>query len=147
MQDRPNWDQYFMEIAKLVATRSQCLRGKTGAVIVSRDHRIISTGYNNPPAGVPSCEEVGACLIVDREGHGPSCRRTIHAELNAVMHLGGRHKEAHFLYTKFAPCNPCLEQIVKFGIKEIIYIVPYDTVDVEREELLKAHGAVMRACS
>jgi len=141
---RPSWDQYFMSIADQAGARSQCLRGKTGTVIVSRDHRILSTGYNNPPPGVLSCEEVGQCLIVDRAGHGPSCRRTVHAEMNAVMHLGGRHNEAHTLYSKFAPCNPCLEQIVKFGIKEIVYEVPYDTVDAERTELLEAFGAVMR---
>ena len=133
-----------MNIANLVATRSQCLRGKTGAVIISRDHRILSTGYNNPPPGVPSCEEMEACLIVDRPGHGPSCRRTVHAELNAIMHLGGRHKEAFALYTRFAPCNPCLEQILKFGIKEIVYTEFYDTISVERNLLLKGFGATLR---
>lgn len=141
---RPSWDEYFMGIVERVAARSQCLRGHTGAVIVSRDHRIISTGYNNPPPGVPSCEEMGACLIVERAGHGPSCRRTIHAEMNAIIYLGNRHKEANTLYTQFAPCNPCLEQIVKFGIKEIVYKVPYDTIDAEREELLTVHGAFIR---
>jgi len=141
---RPSWDEYFMGIAEQVATRSQCLRGHTGAVIVSRDHRIISTGYNNPPAGIPSCEEMGACLIVERAGHGPSCRRTIHAEMNAIIHLGGRHREVYTLYTQFAPCNPCLEQVVKFGIKEIVYKIPYDIVDAEREELLAVYGAFIR---
>ena len=143
MMLRPNWDEYFMNITDQVAIRSQCNRGQTGAVIVSRDHRIISTGYNNPPAGMPACDDYG-CIIVDRPGHGPSCRRTVHAELNAIMHLGERRSEAHAMYTKFAPCNMCMEQVLKFGIKDIIYKESYDTLDAEREALLKVFGATLR---
>jgi dCMP deaminase len=131
-------------ISDVVATRSQCLRGKLGAVIINKDHRILSTGYNNPPPGIPSCEEVGSCLIVEREGHGPSCRRTVHAEINALIHLGDKHKEAYGLYSRFAPCNPCLEQVLKFGIKDIIHREPYDVVGGERQALLEAFGATLR---
>ena len=141
---RPSWDEYFMAIVDVVATRSQCLRAHVGAVIVNRDHRILGTGYNNPRPGVLSCEEMGSCLIVDRAGHGPSCRRTIHAEINAAMHLVGKHEDDCIMYTKFAPCNPCLEFIVKFGIKEIIYQESYDVVDTEREALLDAYDATTR---
>lgn len=75
--NRPNWDDYFLEIAKAVSARSTCPRASVGAVIV-RDHRIISTGYNGAPAGELHCTDIG-CLIED--GH---CQRAVHAETNAV---------------------------------------------------------------
>ena len=74
---RPSWDEYFVAIAKIVATRSTCPRASVGAVIV-RNNRIISTGYNGAPAGKPHCTEVG-CLMENEH-----CQRAIHAETNAV---------------------------------------------------------------
>lgn len=74
---RPDWDLYFIRIAKEIASRSTCPRAAVGAVVV-RDNRIISTGYNGAPAGKPHCEDVG-CLMID--GH---CKRAIHAETNAL---------------------------------------------------------------
>ncbi len=75
---RPNWDTYFLNIAKEVATRSTCPRASVGAVIVKNNH-ILSTGYNGAPSGEPHCTDIG-CLMVN--GH---CERTIHAETNAVV--------------------------------------------------------------
>ncbi len=76
--NRPDWDTYFMNIAKEVASRSTCPRASVGAVIV-KDNRILSTGYNGAPSGEPHCLEVG-CLIINNH-----CERTIHAETNAVV--------------------------------------------------------------
>ena len=76
--NRPNWDDYFMDIAFAVAERSTCDRAHVGAVLV-RDRRILTTGYNGAPAGLPHCDEVGH-LIVD--GH---CVRALHAEQNAII--------------------------------------------------------------
>jgi dCMP deaminase len=75
---RPDWDSYFMNIAKEVASRSTCPRASVGAVIV-KDNGILSTGYNGAPSGEPHCLEVG-CLIINNH-----CERTIHAETNAVV--------------------------------------------------------------
>lgn len=75
--NRPNWDEYFISIAREVARRATCPRAKVGAVIV-KDHRIISTGYNGAPAGEPHCCDVGCDIVNDH------CCRTIHAEVNAV---------------------------------------------------------------
>ena len=75
---RPGWDEYFMEVARTVATRATCPRASVGAVVV-RDHRILTTGYNGAPRHVAHCTEVG-CLI--ENGH---CMRTTHAEANAVV--------------------------------------------------------------
>ena len=140
---RPNWDEYFIAIAKVIATRSQCIRAKHGAVIVSADNRILSTGYNNPPAGLPGCEELGKCIIVDRPGYGPSCRNTVHAEMNALFHLGDRSHQALKLYVTGTTCNTCLEHILKFGIKNIICGQHYnsDKGEEERDSLLKTFGA------
>ena len=142
---KPSWDQYFISIAKVVATRSQCIRAKHGAVIVSAENRILSTGYNNPPAGLASCEERGNCVIVDRPGYGPSCRNTIHAEMNALFHLGDRVRQAKKLYVTGTTCNICLEHILKFGITNIVCGQHYnsDKGIEERDGLLKTFGASM----
>ena len=76
--NRPDWNTYFMNIAKDVATRSTCPRASVGAVIV-KDNHILSTGYNGAPPGEPHCIEVG-CLMLNNH-----CERTIHAETNAVV--------------------------------------------------------------
>ncbi len=75
---RPDWDTYFVNIAKEVASRSTCPRASCGAVIV-KDNRILSTGYNGAPSGEPHCLDVG-CFIISKH-----CERTIHAETNAVV--------------------------------------------------------------
>ena len=80
MNSRPDWDTYFLSIPRVVASRASCPRASVGAVIVSQDHRILSTGYNGAPPNEPHCSDVG-CLIVD--GH---CQRTLHAEVNAIAH-------------------------------------------------------------
>ncbi len=142
---RPDWDKYFIDIAKVVATRSQCIRAKHGAVIVSKEHRILSTGYNNPPASLPGCEDLGHCIIVDRPGYGPSCRNTVHAEMNALFHLGDRGRDANTLYVTGTTCNICLEHILKFGIKRIVCGQHYnsDKGADEREALLKTFEATL----
>src|SRR5690349_1035987 len=76
-RQRPTWDEYFLDIAFSVAERSTCDRAHVGAVLV-RDRRILATGYNGSPAGLPHCDEVGHLLI---DGH---CVRTLHAEQNAI---------------------------------------------------------------
>ena len=75
---RPSWNKYFYQVAKLVASRSTCPRAACGAVIISKDNRIIATGYNGVPPNHPHCDDVG-CFLVDNH-----CTRSIHAELNAV---------------------------------------------------------------
>ncbi len=76
--NRPDWDTYFTNIARVVATRSTCPRASVGAVVV-KDNRILSTGYNGAPSGEPHCLEAG-CLIINNH-----CERSIHAETNAVV--------------------------------------------------------------
>jgi len=74
---RTNWNKYFIQLARIVASRSTCPRASVGAVIV-KNNRIISTGYNGAPSGEAHCDEVG-CLMINNH-----CERTVHAETNAV---------------------------------------------------------------
>ena len=100
--ERPSWDEYFMNIALEVARRSTCPRAQVGAIIV-RDKRILTTGYNGAPSGLPHCTEVG-CLM--RGGH---CVRTLHAEQNAIIQgaLHGVSVKGGTIYVTHQPCLIC----------------------------------------
>lgn len=113
---RLDWDHYFMEIAKVVATRGTCDRKHVGAVIV-RDRRILSSGYNGSVAGMPHCDEVGHLM---EDGH---CVRTIHGEANAIIQAArnGVMLEGSTLYTTASPCWPCFKLISNSGIKKVVY--------------------------
>ena len=105
---RPDWDIYFKGIARAVAQRASCPRAKVGAVIVSSDNRILSTGYNGAPKGDRDCLTYG-CVMVD--GH---CQRAIHAEVNAVAYaarvgvpLAGSKLYLYDSMNRGAPCREC----------------------------------------
>ena len=125
---RPDWDNYFMAIASVVATRSTCLRRKVGAVIV-RDRQIISTGYNGAPKGVPHCAEVG-CLreklgIPSGERH-EICRGA-HAEINAIAQAAatGSTTAGADMYCTHEPCSFCTKAMINAGIRRVLYVFPY----------------------
>jgi dCMP deaminase len=113
---RPSWNVYFLNIAREVAQRSTCERAQVGAVIV-RDKRILTTGYNGSPRGLPHCTEVG-CLMDN--GH---CVRTLHAEQNAIIQaaLHGVITEGATIYVTHQPCFNCAKTIINAGISEIVY--------------------------
>ena len=112
---RVSWKDYFMNIAREVATRSTCDRKHVGAVIV-REKTILSTGYNGSIKGLPHCDEVG-CEMVD--GH---CVRTTHAEANAIVQAAknGIQINQSEIYVTASPCYDCFKLIANAGI-EIIY--------------------------
>ncbi|PWI58456.1 ComE operon protein 2 [Sulfoacidibacillus thermotolerans] len=113
---RKPWDEYFMEMAKLVAMRSTCNRKQVGAMIV-REKRIISSGYNGSVSGDVHCLDVG-CKVVD--GH---CIRTVHAESNAILQCAkfGVSTRGAELYVTHFPCLQCTKQIIQAGIAKVIY--------------------------
>jgi dCMP deaminase len=113
---RPGWDEYFMEVARTVATRATCPRASVGAVIV-RDHRILTTGYNGAPRHVAHCTEVG-CQI--ENGH---CVRTTHAEANAVVQgaLHGVSLAGSTAYSTHQPCLGCSKLLISAGVTKIVY--------------------------
>lgn len=128
------WDEYFMAQAKLLASRSTCLRLKVGCVI-TREKRIIATGYNGSVSGEVHCSEAG-CKIED--GH---CIRTVHAEANALTQCArfGVATEGAILYVTHFPCLNCVKLIIQAGIKHIYYATEY-RIHPYALELLKLKG-------
>ena len=113
---RLSWDEYFMTIASVVASRATCDRKHVGAVIV-RGRTILSTGYNGSIAGMPHCDDVGHMMDA---GH---CVATIHAEANALVQAArnGVSIEGASIYITASPCWNCFKMIANGGIKEIFY--------------------------
>jgi len=115
-ETRKDWHEYFMDIAKMVATRSTCDRKHIGAVIV-RDKTILSTGYNGSIRGRPHCSEIGCDLENDH------CVATIHAEANAIIQAAknGVMINGAEIYTTASPCWNCFKLIANSGLKKIFY--------------------------
>lgn len=113
---RASWDEYFMNIAREVATRATCNRKHVGAVIV-RDRSILATGYNGSIAGLPHCDDEGHLM---EDGH---CVRTIHAEANAVIQAArnGVRIDGGMIYVTASPCFGCFKLIANAGIRRIVY--------------------------
>ncbi len=120
-RQRPSWDAYFLQIASTVSGRSTCLRRAVGAVLV-RDRRILATGYNGSPEGLPHCTDVG-CLVVD--GH---CVRTLHAEQNALLQAAahGVSTEGATIYVTSEPCLQCTKMLLNARVRRIVYLDPYE---------------------
>ena len=113
---RVSWEEYFMNIAKQVASRSTCDRKHVGAVI-ARDKTILSTGYNGSIRGMPHCDEVGHLMENDH------CVATIHAEANAVLQAAknGVMINNSEIYITASPCWTCFKMLANAGIKKIYY--------------------------
>lgn len=127
-QKRPDWDTYFMNIAKVTSLRSNCLKRKVAAVIV-RDQRLISTGYNGTPRGVKNCNDGGCprCNSFASSGTGLGECLCSHAEENSIVQAayhGVSIKDAT-LYTTFSPCLMCTKMILNSGIKEVVFNAAY----------------------
>ena len=121
---RPGWDEYFLQVADLVASRSTCLRRQVGAVLV-RDERIIATGYNGAPRRITHCLEIG-CLreqLGIPSGERYELCRGVHAEQNAIInaaYYGVSTKEA-VLYCTNQPCLICARMIINAGIVKVVH--------------------------
>jgi len=144
---RPDWNDYFMGIAKVVALRSNCIKRKVAAVIV-KDRRVISTGYNGTPRGVQNCNE-GGCPRCSRFGsQGSRLEECLcsHAEENSITQAayhGVTLREAT-LYTTFSPCLICTKMIINTGIQKVIYSHGYSMDDVALRLLKEANVRVER---
>jgi dCMP deaminase len=127
---RPSWDEYFMDLADLVATRSTCLRRSVGAVLV-KDRRIIATGYNGAPDGLLHCgQRAGGCIR--QAMNVPSGERhelclAVHAEQNAIVQAAalGIPIEGATLYCTTQPCIICTKLLINAGVKRILFSNPY----------------------
>lgn len=141
LEERPPWDDYFMEIARVVAKRSTCLRRRVGAIVVL-EKRILTTGYNGAPTGLAHCLEVG-CLrekmgIPSGERH--ELCRGLHAEQNAIIQAAvwGISIKGATLYVTCQPCALCAKMLINAGIKKIVYEGEYP--DELAMELLSEAG-------
>lgn len=133
MKKRLTWEQYFMNIATLVAERSTCDRAYVGCVLVNKDNRIISTGYNGSISGNLQCDEVGHKM---RDGH---CIATIHAEMNALLYCAkeGISVKNSICYVTHFPCLNCTKSLIQAGISKIYYKEAYRTDEYAIELLEK----------
>lgn len=141
---RPSWDEYFISIAKLVATRSTCLRRQVGAVVV-KDKQVLATGYNGAPTGITHCDQVG-CLREELEipsGQRHEICRALHAEQNAFLQAAkhGVNLSESSLYITVQPCSICAKMIINAGIKKVI--IAGDYPDEFALDFLKEAGIEM----
>ena len=118
--ERPSWDEYFMQMAELTSKRSTCLRRQVGAVII-KDKHIIATGYNGAPRGVPHCSQKGGCLreqLKVPSGERHELCRALHAEQNAIIQAAtlGQSIEGGSIFVTHHPCSICSKMIVNAGV-------------------------------
>lgn len=150
---RPLWPDYFMEIAWVVSSRSNCSRRPVGALIVT-ELRIISTGYNGTPFGVKNCNE-GGCSRCESDAprhYGYSTCLCVHAEQNAIVLAArqGTATEGATLYVTLRPCLGCLKEIIQAGIQEVVYDQPFDyegkleDVETVYQNLIKDTKLILR---
>jgi dCMP deaminase len=142
---RPDWDEYFMGIAKLISERSTCLRRAVGALIV-KNRRILTTGYNGTPSGITHCEVVG-CLrekLKVPSGERHELCRGLHAEQNAIIQAALYGVDIHggTLYCTNQPCSICAKMLINAGIKEIVMGSGYP--DEMAKEFFKEAGVKVR---
>lgn len=135
-ENRPSWDEYFMEMAELTAKRSTCLRRQVGAVIV-KDRHIVATGYNGAPSGLSHCAQLGGCLreaLKVPSGQRHELCRALHAEQNAIIQAAnlGHSVDGGDIYVTHHPCSICAKMIINAGIKNIYIKQGYpDELSVE----------------
>ncbi len=138
---RPSWDQYFMDIARTVAARSNCMKRQVAAVIVS-ERRIISTGYNGTPRGVKNCNEGGCprCNGFSESGRNLEECLCSHGEENAIVQASyhGIAIRDATLYTTYSPCLMCSKMIINAGIRRVVYNEAYPLNDTATAMLKEA---------
>jgi dCMP deaminase len=133
---RPNPDTYFLDMLKLVASRSTCARRQVGAIIVSVDNYVLATGYNGVPRGFVHCIDQPCLGANDKAGNSERCL-AVHAEINALLQCQDITK-AHKMYTSVMPCFACAKVIANTPIKKLICVEPY--ADTRGQEILNYSG-------
>lgn len=125
IMSKPDFDDIFMELAVNLAKRSHCIKKHVGAVL-TKDTRIISIGYNGPPAGTHNCDVEFPENGCARDSKG-SCSLALHAEQNAILYAvkNNTSVEGSTLYVTLAPCLPCARIIFSMGISKVVYLFSY----------------------
>lgn len=147
---KKSWDDYFMDMAYMAATRATCPRRHVGAILV-KDKKLLGSAYNGAPAGTPDCYEEGCMMTESFEQVGNQvikkqrCIRTIHAEQNLLLFTDREDRQNATVYVTDQPCWTCTNMLANSGIIEIVYHRPY-TKDTEIvNDLLEKKGVVLRA--
>jgi dCMP deaminase len=140
---RPTWDEYFMEVARTIAKRATCDRGRSGCVI-ARDKQLLVTGYVGSPVGLSHCDDVGHLMkkvIHDDDSISQHCMRTVHAEQNAICQAAklGVALDGATVYCKMTPCRTCAMLIINCGIKRVVCEKKYHR-GAESEQMFKDAG-------
>lgn len=125
---RPTFDTYFMRLAELAASRSNCMKKGNGAIIV-KDNRVISTGYNGTPHGLKNCNEGGCKRCNNNVSQGIDLDKCLclHAEESAVLEAGRNRTIGATIYSTSFPCNLCTKMIIQGGIKKVVFNYHYDS--------------------
>ena len=134
MAQRVSWDEYFLQIATLAATRSTCLRRNVGCVLV-RDRHVLATGYNGVPAKAPHCADKG-CLRQERNipsGQPMDICRAVHAEANAIAQCAklGVCVQGATAYVTVTPCSKCAALLVQAGVTAVVSSGVYPDEDTK----------------
>jgi dCMP deaminase len=145
---RPSWDEYFMEITRVVATRSTCMRRQVGCVIV-KDKRLLTSGYNGAPSGLSHCSQAG-CIrerMAIPSGERQELCRGLHGEQNAIVQaaLHGVSVAGGTLYCTHQPCITCTKMIVNAGIVRVVFENNYPDA-LAREIFAEAGIEVVHYC-
>jgi dCMP deaminase len=150
MSIRKDWNTYFLDIAYMASTRSQCPRRHVGAVLV-QGKKLLGTAYNGAPMGVADCMEAG-CMVVEEfevkltdDGkeemiRKQRCVRTIHAEQNLLLFTDRRDREGSVVYVTDQPCWTCANMLANSGVIEIVYHRAYPKDSDKVKELMKQRG-------
>jgi dCMP deaminase len=127
---RPSWDEYFLDLSVVVASRSPDKKRQVGCVVIDEHRRVVATGYNGTPAGYDDhCQDWW-------EKAGKE-KVTIHAEANALVYADGPRLRGGTLYSSYSPCAQCAKLIAAAGIKRVVY---REASDADALELFKTFG-------
>ena len=144
---RPSWDDYFMAIANVVATRSNCSRRRVAAV-VAKDNHILSTGYNGTPRGVKNCFAGGCPRCAGRVPSGKDLEEClcVHAEQNAICQAAryGVDISGSTIYITISPCLTCAKLIINAGIREVVYAGDYSAFVSTARKMFREAGVKCR---
>jgi dCMP deaminase len=153
MTARKDWDTYFLDMAYMASTRSQCSRRHVGAVLV-QGKKLLGAAYNGAPMGVPDCSEAGCMLVEEYElvkvGQKEEvvkkqrCIRTIHAEQNLLLFTDRKDREGSVVYVTDQPCWTCANMLANSGIVEIVYHRPYPKDSEKVAALMAQKNIVLR---
>jgi dCMP deaminase len=153
MSVRKDWDTYFLDIAYMASTRSQCPRRHVGAVLV-QGKKLLGTAYNGAPMGVADCTEAGCMLVEEYEVRHVDgreevvkkqrCIRTIHAEQNLLLFTDRVDREGSTVYVTDQPCWTCANMLANSGISEIVYHRGYPKDSEKVRQLMTERGIVFR---